>query len=151
MPEPAQTNKPTEPKPDPAKSKAVSPGPPPAPPAAGQSAPPPGTAAQQEVMQTMTHYEGLRQIGFIKGIDFLVGIVLGLSTVVLVCWIIFARPEAVRILVALYAQAMLVIVWLVILVFRTMHFVLMLRADINLMPFSAGRIAASFLSGQSLK
>lgn len=64
-----------------------------------------------------------------------------------VFWCIFGSPTAKQAAVALLGAVLVVQLWCVVLAFRVGVMVLRARADINLMPEAAARLAAKNLTG----
>lgn len=90
--------------------------------------------------------------GWIKPIDYVFMVALGVTWLTMLIYYIVGYPSVYTFLgVGVFTTALLQ-VWSVMLHFRAMDFVLVTRADINLMPVQAARMAlAYFQAGQQPK
>lgn len=88
--------------------------------------------------------QALWQVGFIRPIDF----VLLLSWVaVLVAATVFwwtGKLEVMNALIFIFSEITVALLWIVTLVYRTCHHVIMSRAEINTMPEAAARLAVTY-------
>lgn len=90
----------------------------------------------------MTQYEALKRAGWVQTIDFVIGFGFIAGWVTLGFWALFAPDPNLKVMAAaIVGLMMLSQLWLVILAFRLSHFILLARADINLMPNEAARLA----------
>ena len=96
----------------------------------------------------MTEREALRQVGWIQPIDFLIMTLVGVVWVTLLYWKIFSNPSAIQIISCCLVAFALVQLWVVILIFRCAHFVLLLTAHVNNMPDVAARMVSGYYSGR---
>lgn len=120
----------------------------PVPPQPPNSAPPARKPADAIIaQQNLTLYQALKQTGWVQGYDYVVVFLIVMVWVTLLFWRIFSNPTAVDALVCCMISVSLAQAWLVSLVYRCMHFVLMVRADVNMMPTAAAKIVMAGLSG----
>jgi hypothetical protein len=103
-------------------------------------------AAQQEPL--LTEQQALRKVGWIQPIDyFILFCVLGVF-VTLLYWNIFASPTVSQTIGCCLIAYALVQLWVVILVFRCAHFVLLLTAYVNTLPETAAKLVIAYYSGR---
>lgn len=101
--------------------------------------------------QPLTEAEALRIVGWIQPIDYVMLVVVTICWVTLFYWKLFSDPSPLQILSCCLVAFAAVQAWVVILVFRCSHFVLLLTATVNNMPDVAARIAVAYLSGSAAK
>ena len=111
---------------------------------------PPGQPRADTVVAQppMSQYQALRQLGCITGIDFiLLALILG-TFVTLFFWLIFGHPSWPEIAVSLVVAAGLFHIWSILLLFRTIRFVLDINAYLNTLPQEAARIVMAAYAGR---
>lgn len=86
--------------------------------------------------------------GLLRPLDAIVLGALVLETLTLVYWRIFSNPTAEQLIVVLLATLTCLHLWLLLVVLRVGVMVLRVRADINLLPETAARLAAQTLTPQ---
>lgn len=99
-----------------------------------------------------TQFEALRSVGFFRAIDAVVSAGLLLYWAVSALWNFLVYKG---VLVSSYfnlnsvllSSILVVVLWIVVLVFRCTHFVLMLTASVKLMPYEAARIVSAWKVG----
>ena len=96
----------------------------------------------------MTERQALREVGWIQGIDFFVMALVALVWITLLYWKIFSNPSPIQVLSCCLVAFALIQLWIVILVFRCAHFVLLLTAHVNNMPDVAARMVIGYYSGR---
>jgi len=105
-----------------------------------------------ELNEAITKWEALKQQGWIKPIDYIFMAVLGIIWLSMLIYWIIGYPSVYTMLGVGVFTTTAIQAWSLILHFRTMDFILVTRADINLMPVSAARMAlAYFQAGQTPK
>lgn len=119
------------------------PNPPLQPPDAGGRAPSNAILAQQQV----TLFQALQATGWVQGYDYVVFTLIALVWVTLLFWKIFASPTLTDVLGCCLVNVVLMQAWTVSLMYRCMHFVLMVRADVNMLPTAAAKIVIAGMSG----
>jgi hypothetical protein len=82
--------------------------------------------------------------GMFKPFDGLVLFALVSGLLTMAAWVVFGTPTAVGILACLAGLNLLILVWLAFLVLRCIRFVIDTRAEINMMPEHAARLALQF-------
>ena len=98
----------------------------------------------------MNKWDALKQQGWIKPVDYLFMFVIILLWTGMIVYYLTSFPSVYTLLSTGVCTVILLQIWLVMLVYRCMDFVLVTRADINLMPVSAARMAiAYFQAGQT--
>jgi len=97
---------------------------------------------------SMTQAQALRQLGWIQPIDYALLLLVGLCWVTLLYWNIFGNPTPVQTLADCLVAFGLLQIWVIILVYRCAHFVLLLTATVNNMPEDAARMVVGFYSGR---
>jgi hypothetical protein len=108
------------------------------------------TPKAPDLGEALTKWEALKQQGWIKPIDYAIGGVVAVMWLLTILSYVFLVPSVYTLLLTGVFTTILIQAWVVILVYRCMDFVLVTRADINLMPVAAARMAvAYFQSGQS--
>lgn len=86
--------------------------------------------------------------GLLRTTDVVFALGFCLEVVTVIYWRIFGHPSANQLLALLLVTVVYFEVWLVALMFRIGVMILKVRADVNLMPEAAARIAAQIrLSG----
>ncbi len=95
----------------------------------------------------LTEYQGLRALGWIQPLDYLVMFLIGMCWLTLLFWKIFSHPSPWNILCCVAIAAAITQLWGIILVFRCMHFVLLIQAYLNNLPDEAARIVMAAYSG----
>ena len=107
--------------------------------------PPIAAAAEQEAW---TRWKAQKHFGLVGKIDWLLGGVMlaGVLGTILCAILPFVSLMAVLIVVGI--TLLFAAVWIIILLYRTLIFVLDLHADVALMPESAARIVAGFFEGR---
>ena len=97
--------------------------------------------------EPIDRWSALRQVGFWKGIDF---VLLFLWMGVWVTggfWKIFGTPTPTNLLCLLVVSVGIIQLWSLIIAYRCMDFVLQTRARIETLPFDSARIAVGFMQG----
>jgi hypothetical protein len=103
-----------------------------------------------ELIDSMNKWDALKQQGWIKPVDYLFMFVIILLWTGMIVYYLTSFPSVYTLLSTGVCTVILLQIWLVMLVYRCMDFVLVTRADINLMPVSAARMAiAYFQAGQT--
>ncbi len=106
---------------------------------------PPPPAVQE---QPLTQQQALRLVGWVQPVDYAILGIVSLVWITLGYWALFAEPTPLQILSCCLVAFTLVQLWMVILLFRCSHFVLMLTAYVNTMPDAAARMVVSYYSGR---
>lgn len=96
----------------------------------------------------MTRFQAQRALGLFAPHDFvtLAFWVLGM----LFCgayYLFVPEPDMVRVVVVLCLNIVFLLGWLIVLVYRTMVFILDLHSEVALMPEASARIAVGFMQG----
>ena len=97
--------------------------------------------------KTLTKAEALREIGFWQGIDTGVVFTLAVNLLALAVSAALGSLSMVAALVWLVVVLLVLASWIVVLVFRTMWFVIQVTADIKMMPSAASQMVLTFLRG----
>lgn len=95
----------------------------------------------------MDRMQALRQVGWVQPIDYILVFSICLSWATALAWKIFGEPTSWNLLVCAVVAGALTQLWLVILIFRCSHFVLLIHAAINTLPDEAARIVMAAHSG----
>jgi hypothetical protein len=94
-----------------------------------------------------TKFQALKERGWWQPLDWIMLGLFGSSLITLFFWRVFGAPTTLNVIAVLLVDILVALAWLIILSFRCACFVLETQADINLMPESAARIAAAFITG----
>jgi hypothetical protein len=100
-----------------------------------------------EMSLVPTKFQALKARGWWQPLDWIMLGIFGGSLVTLFFWWVFGTPTVLSLIAVLLVDILIALAWLIILSFRCACFVLETQADINLMPESAARIAAAFITG----
>ncbi len=92
-------------------------------------------------------WTALKQIGWWKPVDYVFIFLTVMPWVTGIFWRIFAHPGASQLVALFLFSITVLLVWAVALVYRCMDFVVQLRANIEMLPFDAARIAVGFIKG----
>lgn len=95
----------------------------------------------------LTEYQGLRALGWLQPIDFVVMFCIGMAWMTLLFWKIFGNPSPWNILTCALIAGGFTQLWAILLIFRTAHFVLLIQAYLNNLPEEAARIVMAAYSG----
>jgi hypothetical protein len=98
----------------------------------------------------MTQQQALRQVGWVQPVDFIIIGLVSLTWITLLYWGIFGAPTPMQIMACCLVAFALVQLWVVILLYRCSHFVLMLTAYVNNMPDAAARMVIGYYSGRPM-
>jgi hypothetical protein len=96
---------------------------------------------------TMSRWEALRAVGWWKPFDWVIVFAVLSTWITVFFWWVFGNPTASKVIIVLLVNMGFVQIWTVMLSFRCSDFILNTRADINLLPHAAARIAVGYLSG----
>lgn len=113
----------------------------------------PGTEAEgprQDTMlapQNLSQYQALRQLGWIQPIDYLFMVAVCLVWLTLIAWKVFGQPTPWNAFACILIAFGLVQTWTVLLLFRCSHFILLMQAYLNDLPYEAARIVMGAYSG----
>lgn len=99
----------------------------------------------------MSQYGALRHLGWIQPIDYLLMLLVIFSWLTIAAWKIFGQPTPWNIVSCVMVSMVLMQTWVVILVFRCSHFVLLIQAYLNTLPDEAAKIVMAAYSGQVVK
>lgn len=102
-------------------------------------------------VEKLTRFDVQRKLGLFAPHDAVTAGLLLLGAVTLIFWCIFGSPTLERVMAFGLLMLLVMVAWLILLVFRVLVFVLDMQADVNLMPETAARIAAAYLSGTKPK
>jgi len=103
-----------------------------------------------ELNEALSKWEALKQQGWIKPIDYIFMAIIAVIWVMTAVYYAIGFPGVYTFLATAAVTSILFQSWIVMLVYRCMDFVLVTRADINLMPVAAARMAlAYFQAGQT--
>lgn len=110
----------------------------------------PETAKTDTILaeQPMTPTQALRKLGWIQPVDLVILVLIMVVWVTLLYWKIFSEPSALQILSCCLVAFALTQLWVIILIYRCSHFVLMLTAHVNNMPDAAARMVIGYYSGR---
>lgn len=109
----------------------------PSPTASAISAPPP----------PLTEMEALRKVGWIQPLDYLMLFLTIMCWLTLIAWKVFGQPTPWNVLSCVVTAFGLVQIWIVMLLFRCSHFVLLIQGHMHDLPYAAARIVMSAHSG----
>ena len=98
--------------------------------------------------QNMSRAAALKAVGFWQPVDTLACFLIALNALSLIVTASVGGCSMVAAFVWLVIVLILVALWIVVLVFRTMWFVLQITAEIKMMPSAASKMVLAFLSGQ---
>lgn len=98
-------------------------------------------------VEKLTRFDVQRKLGLFAPHDAVTAGSLILGVVTMIFWCIFGSPTLERAMAFGLLLLIVMVAWLIVLVFRVLVFVLDMQADVNLMPETAARIAAAYLSG----
>ena len=108
----------------------------------------PGAAVQAVITPEPTsRWKALRSIGWWKGSDYAMLLLLGLHAAAGIACLFFGRGTVHGLTVGLLNCCLIMLVWLVMLAYRCMDFVLQIRASQEMLPYDAARIAVGFMQG----
>ena len=88
--------------------------------------------------------KALWEVGFWKPADFAVIAIELFAVMTMGFWWVFGTPFALGILCVLVSMLILLVAWGILLIYRCMYFVVQARADINLMPATAAKLALMY-------
>lgn len=111
-------------------------------------APAPPKADTVVAEPVMTQQQALRQVGWVQPVDFAILGIVTLTWITLFYWSLFGNPSPMQVLACCLVAFAVVQLWVVILLFRCSHFVLMLTAYVNNMPDAAARMVIGYYSGR---
>lgn len=97
----------------------------------------------------LTRFEAQRKLGLFAPLDYTVLALILFSWMTLGFWKLFGNPEPIHLIVLAIVNVVLTQLWLIVLVYRSLVFVLDLGADINLMPEAAARIVLGYWEGRA--
>lgn len=97
--------------------------------------------------KTLTKSEALREIGFWQGIDTAMVFAIAVNLLALGVSAALGSLSMAAAFVWLAVILLIVALWIVVLVFRTMWFVIQVTADIKMMPSAASQMVLTFLRG----
>lgn len=95
----------------------------------------------------MSEARVLWSLGWIKAFDIVVIAVSIIATSVILAWFIFAKPDPVLVVASFIPVLILLQIWLAMLIFRSSYFVLKMRAEFEMLPDAAARIAVAHMQG----
>lgn len=95
----------------------------------------------------MTQYQALREVGWIQPIDYMIAVLVAFSWLTIVAWYVFGHPSPWNVLCCCLVAFGLTQVWVVLLLFRCSHFVLLVQASMQNLPDDAARIVMGAYSG----
>lgn len=96
---------------------------------------------------TMTLWQARRRVGWMSTIDFVfmwIAVLIGVGTA---AWCIFGWPTVSGLIGVGLGTIIYLLLWLILLVYRSMLFTLGVHADIQMMPVEAARMAAAHITG----
>jgi hypothetical protein len=107
------------------------------------------TAQAQAVIapEPTDRWAALRQIGYWKGIDFVLLFLWLAVWVTTGFWKLFGDPSAFHLLCMIGASIGIIQIWGLIIAFRCMDFVLQARARLEMLPYDAAKIAVGYMQG----
>lgn len=94
-----------------------------------------------------TEMQALKHLGWIQPIDYVMTFLVVMCWFTVIAWKIFGQPTPWNILCCVITAFGLVQFWLVLLIFRCSHFVLLIKAYLNDLPYEAARIVMSAYAG----
>lgn len=95
----------------------------------------------------MTQWQARRRMGWMSTVDFLFMFVLLVTGTGTLLWCLLGWPSAVQLLGIGVATIIFLLLWVLLLLYRSMLFTLEVRADINMLPVEAARIAVAHITG----
>ena len=96
----------------------------------------------------MDQYGALRQLGWIQPVDYLLMILVLFCWLTIIAWKIFGQPSNWNVLSCCIVAGVITQAWMIILIFRCSHFVLLIQAYLNTLPEEAAKIVMATYSGQ---
>ena len=96
----------------------------------------------------MTRAQALVEVGFWQPVDTVVCFLLGVSLLSFIVTASLGALTAVSALIWLVVMLLVLAAWIILVLFRTMWFVLQITAEIKMMPAAASKMVVTFLSGQ---
>ena len=97
----------------------------------------------------MTQWQARRRMGWMSTIDFLFMFTLAATALGTVLWCIVGWPTAVQLIGVGIGVLIFLLLWVLLLLYRSMLFTLEVRADINMLPVESARIAVAHITGHS--
>lgn len=105
----------------------------------------------QEVIgpeKVMTRFQAQRKLGLFAPHDYVMLALISTVWIVLGFWKLFGDPSAMPLIALAVVNIFLTQCWMIVLIYRTLVFILDVQADINLLPEAAARIVISFWEGR---
>jgi len=99
----------------------------------------------------MTQWQALRQVGWVQPIDFIILFLVFMVALTMIFWSIFAEPTGVQLMTCAIIGFAICQLWMILLVYRCMHFVLTIQAYLNNLPYEAARIAMAGMTGKPME
>jgi hypothetical protein len=93
------------------------------------------------------HVKALWEVGFVTIIDFIWCALMLFGAITAAFWCIFGSPTVLGLLVVGVVLLGMFQGWLVLLLYRCLYFIIKTRADINMMPTEAARLAQIYQAG----
>ena len=95
----------------------------------------------------MTQWQARRRVGWISTIDFVFMLALGLIGVGTVAWCLFGWPTVSGMIGIGLGTIIYLLLWIILIIYRSMLFTLGVHADIQMMPVEAARMASAHITG----
>jgi len=99
----------------------------------------------------MTQWQARRKMGWMSTIDFLFIFTFLGTLLATLLWAIFGYPTVVHLILIALGIVIMLQAWGLLLHYRAMIFTLDVRADINMMPVEAARMAVGHITGLNSK
>lgn len=99
--------------------------------------------------QVMTQWQARRRVGWMSTIDFIFMWGLLVIALVVIAWCFFGWPTAAQLIGTALGVVIYLLLWVILLLYRSMLFTLGVHADIQLMPAQAARMAVAHITGQA--
>lgn len=91
--------------------------------------------------------KALWEVGFVRPIDLMYAAVMAMCAVTAMFWCIFGNPTVIALLTTAVSMLVMFQLWLILLLYRCLYFIIQTRADINLMPEQAAKLALLYQAG----
>lgn len=101
--------------------------------------------------QQFTQWQALRAVGWVQPIDFVMVFLIFMTAMTAIFWSIFSEPTGIQLMTCAIVGFTIGQLWLVLLIFRCSHFVLVVQASFENLPYEAARIAMAGIQGRPME
>jgi hypothetical protein len=105
--------------------------------------------AAPEKKKQYTQVDALWEVGMFKRYDVIVFFLFLFSWFVIGAWLVFGQPDLIKVVLASVLTLILLMLWIISLIYRTIWFIVKQWADIKLLPAQAAKLAVAFTQGSA--